>query len=484
MIEKRKTTFYNIQTIERIPQLAQLSAETIFAMKVVGHVLPFRTNNYVCDDLIDWSRVPHDPMFQLTFPQRGMLTERQFDRMARALRNNVPRDEVSRIANEIRAELNPHPAGQKTANVPSWEGEPVAGLQHKYRETVLVFPSSGQTCHAYCTFCFRWPQFVGMGDLKFATDESLRFQDYIRNHKEITDVLVTGGDPMIMSAKNLRKYLEPFMGPDFAHVRTIRIGTKSVAYWPYRFVTDKDAELVLELFRDLVAAGKHLSIMGHHSHPVELETPVAQEAIRQIRSTGAQYRTQSPVIRHVNDDPAVWSRMWQLQVELGCVPYYMFVERDTGPCGYFEVPLVRTLQIYRTAIQNVSGLGRTVRGPSMSALPGKVHVDGLAEIAGEKVFVLSFLQARNPDWVRRPFFAKYDRHATWLDQLRPAFGESQFFFEAELTALLGSGGDPVWQNGRARETAIASGAAVSAAESQAAWTVRQAGAESWADAQT
>ena len=111
-------------------------------------------------------------------------------------------EEIIDLSNDIRLELNPHPAGQMTANVPSLEGIPVPGVQHKYRETALIFPSSGQTCHAYCTFCFRWAQFVGMNDLKFATDESNRFQDYLRNHKEITDILLTGGDPMIMSLKN------------------------------------------------------------------------------------------------------------------------------------------------------------------------------------------------------------------------------------------------------------------------------------------
>jgi hypothetical protein len=70
----------------------------------------------------------------------------------------------------------------------------------------------------------------------------------------------------------------------------------------------------------------------------------------------------------------------------------------------------------------------------MSAFPGKVLVDGITEVAGQKVFVLQFLQARNPDWVRRPFFAEYDPQACWLGDLKPAFGE-RFFFEEELDRL-------------------------------------------------
>lgn len=138
---------------------------------------------------------------------------------------------------------------------------------------------------------------------------------------------------------------------------------------------------------------------------------------------------QAPLVRHVNDDAAVWAGMWRTGVRLGLVPYYMFVERDTGPRNYFEVPLARAYQIYREAIQRVSGLARTARGPSMSATPGKVRVLGVQTVGGEKVFLLDFLQARNPLWVGRPFFARFDPRATWFDELVPAFGESHFFFD-------------------------------------------------------
>src|SRR5690606_24236733 len=114
---------------------------------------------------------------------------------------------------------------------------------------------------------------------------------------------------------------------------------------------------------------------------------------------------------------------------------YMFVERDTGPKGYFEVPLARCFEIFQKAYRRVSGLERTVRGPSMSTLSGKVIIDGISEIAGEKVFNLRFVQARDPDWVRRPFYARFDEKATWLDQLKPAFGEQEFFFEPSIRRM-------------------------------------------------
>lgn len=438
MIEPRKMRFYGLRDLDKIPHFDKIPKDEKFATKVVSNVLPFRTNNYVVEELIDWDNIPNDPMYQLTFPQRGMLSDDHFNRMADLIKKDAPKNEIEKTANEIRYELNPHPAGQMTANVPILEedDEPVEGVQHKYRETCLIFPSAGQTCHAYCTFCFRWAQFVGINDLKFMTDESNRFQKYLKEHKEITDVLFTGGDPMVMTLKKLKIYLEPLLQPEFDHIQNIRIGTKSVAYWPYKYVTDKEADGVLELFEKLVDAGKHLAIMGHYNHWVELSTPIAQEAARRIRKTGAEIRAQSPIVKHVNDDAKVWQKMWKEQVKNGIIPYYMFVERDTGAKNYFEIPLHRAYKIFREAYTKVSGLGRTVRGPSMSALPGKVAIEGVTEINGEKVFMLNFLQGRNPDWVRRPFFAKYDEKATWLNHLKPALGKEKFFYAEELEKLL------------------------------------------------
>ncbi|RRQ23084.1 KamA family radical SAM protein [Thiohalobacter thiocyanaticus] len=426
---------YTERQFDRIEALRHLPEEQRFAMRVVANVLPFRVNQYVIDELIDWERVPEDPVFQLTFPQPGMLHEADFNRMAGALRRGAERAEIKAIAREIQAGLNPHPAGQQQMNVPQLNGEPLPGVQHKYRETVLFFPSQGQVCHSYCTFCFRWAQFVGDKALRFAANEASNLHRYLAQHTAISDLLVTGGDPMVMKTDHLKAYLEPLLRPELEHVQTVRIGTKSLTFWPQRFVTDSDADELLRLLEKLVAGGKHVALMAHFNHWREMATPIAREAMRRIRATGAQIRTQAPLLRHINDDPEVWARLWRTQVHLGLIPYYMFVERDTGARQYFEVPLVRAWEIYREAMQQVSGLGRTARGPSMSAGPGKVEIQGVTEIQGEKVFVLRFIQGRNPDWVQQPFFARYDPGATWLDQLEPAFGAERFFFEDEYRAM-------------------------------------------------
>jgi KamA family protein len=423
---------YTQRDLGKIKQLERLPEQVRFEMQVVSSVLPFRVNAYVINELIDWSRVPDDPIYQLTFPQRGMLKPTMFERMADAIRQERSRQEIQALANELRAELNPHPARQLEMNVPlNPSGERLNGLQHKYRETVLFFPSQGQTCHSYCTFCFRWAQFVGDKELRMASTEASRLHSYLEHHPEVTDLLITGGDPMVMKTKHLAAYLEPLLESRFDHVQTIRIGTKALTFWPQRFVSDADADDLIRILSRLVKAGKHLAIMAHYNHWQEMGTEVARRAIQRLRDTGAEIRSQGPLLAHINDDADDWARMWKTQVQLGIVPYYMFVERDTGARHHFEVPLAKAWTIYREAMQKVSGLGRTARGPSMSAGPGKVEIQGVTEIQGEKVFVLRFIQGRNPDWVQRPFFAQYDETATWLDQLKPAFGEESFFFEQE-----------------------------------------------------
>lgn len=433
IIEAPKYRTFNVHNFRKVPQIENyLTEEEKFSIEVVGNVLPFKVNNYVVEELINWEDFRNDPIFVLTFPQKNMLRPEHFNRMANVIRSGAKRNQIKAEANKIRYQLNPHPAGQMEHNVPEIDGVKLTGVQHKYRETMLFFPSQGQTCHAYCTFCFRWPQFVGIDELKFAMRETELLVQYLKRNPQVTDVLFTGGDPMIMKTKILKNYILPLLDENLPNLRTIRIGTKALAYWPYKFLTDNDAQETLDLFRQVKKAGKHLAFMAHFNHPRELETRAVKEAIDRVHETGAQIRTQSPIMGNINDSGKVWADMWKKQVNLGLIPYYMFLARDTGAQHYFAVPLANAWKIFKEAYQSISGICRTVRGPSMSADPGKVQVLGTSEVYGEKVFVLRFLQGRDPHWVNRPFFAKYDPQAIWLDDLQPAFGENRFFFENEF----------------------------------------------------
>ncbi|MDX6339822.1 MAG: hypothetical protein QOG05_7162 [Streptosporangiaceae bacterium] len=426
----RRFRAYNAKHLDALTARAGLGEAERLAVRAVGTVLPFRVNAYVIEELIDWTAAPDDPVYRLVFPQADMLPAGDVARIAGLLARSAPEPEITAAAHEVRMRLNPHPAGQLALNIPDFDDEPLPGVQHKYPETVLVFPKPGQTCHAYCAYCFRWAQFVDEPELKMATADLSRVMDYLRQHREVTSVLITGGDPMIMGATVLRRYIEPLLEPGLEHIESVRIGSKSLAYWPQRFVSDPDADDTLRLFEQVVASGRSLAFMAHFSHPRELESALVAEASSRIRATGAVIRTQAPLIRTINDDSATWAAMWRTQVRMGMVPYYMFVERDTGPQDYFAVPLAAAHGIFSDAYRQVAGLCRTVRGPSMSATPGKVCVDGIADVAGQRVFVLHMIQARDPDLVGKPFFAGYDPDATWLTDLRPAFA-TRFPFEAD-----------------------------------------------------
>jgi KamA family protein len=417
----RRFRAFSAKHLDTLTERAGLGESERLAVRAVATVLPFRTNAYVVEELIDWADAPDDPIYRLVFPQPDMLPADDVRELSGLIASGAPKERVNAKAHEVRMRLNPHPAGQLVLNAPSLDGRPLPGLQHKYPETVLFFPRQGQTCHAYCTYCFRWAQFVDEPDLKMATDDIGTLVAYLRQHSEVTSVLITGGDPMIMGEPVLRRYIEPLLDPSLEHIESIRIGTKSLAYWPQRYVTDPDADATLELFEKVADSGKTLALMAHFSHPRELEPELAGKAARRIRDAGGIIRTQAPLIRSINDDPETWRTMWRSQLRQGMVPYYMFVERDTGPQDYFAVPLARAYEIFRDAYQGVSGLARTVRGPSMSATPGKVVVDGVADINGTKVFVLRMLQSRDPSLVGRPFFARFDAEARWLTDLEPMF---------------------------------------------------------------
>jgi L-lysine 2,3-aminomutase len=424
----------------KLPQIEKLSDAQRKTIDTVSKVFPFKTNNYVVDELIDWNNFEDDPMFVLNFPQKDMLEPEDFLSMQSLVERGADKKEIFSESNAIRMKLNPHPAGQMEYNVPSINGEKLLGIQHKYRETMLFFPTQGQTCHAYCTFCFRWPQFTGMDDLKFAMKQGDLLVKYLEAHPSITDLLFTGGDPMIMSANHFERYVDAILDSKKHNLSTIRIGTKSLSFWPYRYLSDKDSDHLLRLFEKISKKGIHLALMAHFNHPRELSTPAVEKATQRIRNTGAQIRTQSPLLNHINNDPNLWAKMWKRQVHLGIVPYYMFIARDTGAQHFFGVSLERSWNVFRKAYNQVSGIARTVRGPSMSADPGKVQILGVTTVKNEKVFVLNFLQGRNPEWVGKPFFASYDKDARWLNDLQPAFHEDSFFYEDEFDEIKAAAG--------------------------------------------
>jgi L-lysine 2,3-aminomutase len=412
-----KPKFYATENIHDIRQLLSFPRSLIHEMQVVGAVFPFRVNEYIVDELIDWTKVPDDPIFQLSFPQKGMLEPHHFDRISRLIHSGASKAALESVAMEIRSSLNPHPGDQWSGNVPAVNGKLQRGIQRKYRETALFFPAQGQTCYSYCTFCFRWAQFVGDRDQRFGSADTQELYYYLKQNRDLTDILFTGGDPMIMSSDVFSEYLKVLLSPELEHIQNVRIGTKVLAHWPQKILNGQDADDLCRILERLRDAGKHVTVMAHYDHWKELDTPTADRAVQRLQGAGLTIRSQGPLLAHINDSSEIWAKMWALQVRKGICPYYMFVERNTGPYRYFEVALERAHRIYADAMCQISGLGRTVRGPVMSASSGKIEVLGIAEIAKQKLFVLRFIQSRDPNASFHPFFAKYSPEATWIDQL-------------------------------------------------------------------
>jgi len=394
-------------------------------IKLSALIFPFKASPYLVAELIDWEMegdITDDPFYRLVFPTMAMLSDehRKLLEETEALKDPF---KLKDAVEEIREDLNPHPAGQKELNAP--KKEELTGVQHKYSETVLFFPAAAQTCHAYCTYCFRWAQFIGDADLRFAQKDAGSLFDYLADHEEVSDILFTGGDPMFMKTRLIAEYFEPFKDPNFLpHIKNLRIGTRALTFWPQRFTTDDDADALHVLLREVKeVGGRHVAIMSHLSHVREISTDKVRHAIQRLRQeAGVIIRSQSPVMRGINDAADIWAEKWREEVRLGIVPYYMFIARDTGAQAFFNVPLVRAQKIYSDAIRNTSGLCRTARGPSMSCTPGKVEVTGVQTILGQEAFVLRFLQCRDEAWMGKVFFAKFDKNAIWFDDLEPLDG--------------------------------------------------------------
>ena len=207
-------------------------------------------------------------------------------------------------------------------------------------------------------------------------------------------------------------------------VQVIRTSSKSLAWWPYRFVTDKDADDLLRYFEHIQSKGKHFCFIAHFTHPRELENEIVQEAIRRILSTGAVIRCQGPLVKGINDNPQDWVDLWTKQINLGMVPYYMFVEANHHYENCFRIPLAETLRIFQEAQKQTTGLARTVRGPVFMNDINRVLLDGTTELNGQKYFVLKSLQcAPRMDSEAKIKLIPYDGHTKDIGNIFELFHE-------------------------------------------------------------
>ncbi len=411
--EGRGLRAYPDGELDRLLARAGLGGAERLAARAVAAVVPFRANDYITEHLIDWAAAPDDPVYRLFFPQPDMLPAKDVHAIARLLARGAPHAHIRAAARAARTREVP---GQPALELGR---EPVPGMQHEDPGTVAIFPRQGQASHA--SSWFGWARPAGEPGPGVAAGDMDNIVRYLRGCSEVSSVAISGADPMLMGAAALRRYVEPLLDPALGHIDSIEFATQSLSCWPQRFSGDPGASDTLRLFEQVTAADKTLAVMAWYCHPRELGQPAAVAAAARIRSAGAVIRTRAPLVKTVNDDPRAWAAMWRAQLRLGMIPNDMVVMHDTGPQGYFAVTLAAGVQIFQAAFASVSGLCRTVPGPSMQTAPGRVCVDGVTQIAGQKVFVLHMTAARDPVLVGPRFFARFHPGAVWLSDLEPAF---------------------------------------------------------------
>lgn len=370
-----------LRYLTRVDQIDALSAEEKKMAERVEEKFAFRSNDYYLS-LIDW---------------------------------DDPADPIRRIA-------VPHPMELEESGVldPSRESNYTVapGLQHKYRETALMLVSD--ICGTFCRFCFRKRLFMGRG--AEVTRDVTEEIEYIRNHPEITNVLLTGGDPLIMATAKLEPIVAAIRGIE--HVGIIRIGSKMPAFNPYRVLDDP---ALLEMIRKYSTPEKRIYIMAQFNHPREL-TPQAVEALDLLLSAGAIVVNQTPILRGVNDDPAVLAELFRKLSFIGVLPYYVFQCRPTLGNRTFQVPVEESYAIIEAAKAQVSGLAKRARFV-ISHATGKIEVAGLTD---EYVF-FKYHQAADPERIGAVMVFRRNPEALWFDdytesvadvQVPPGIGEA------------------------------------------------------------
>lgn len=394
---------------------------------------------------IDWSAFETDSMFQLVFPQPGMIRP---DVVATYLAADS-REERLNIAAEYMRQTNPHD-GHQQLNKPWYTNsdggvEVLHGSQHKYPQCQLIFDKQTQHCFSFCTYCFRHAQVRGDEDM-FVQDDIDAVHAYLREHREVNDLLITGGDAGYLSADRFARYVEPLLDdPDLFHVKTVRLGSRALTYQP-EIVLRAAFEPMLSLYDRLYENGVQVAWMAHFSTPREVLNPLTVAAIRRLQAHHVVLRSQSPIMKHISMFPGAdggidierSARNWiDLANILGmlCIGFHsIYCARPTGEHHYFSAPLAEVHPVFDKIYRSLPSINRPSRHLSMTTSAGKISILGMATIGHEKVFALKFTEGRDMNWLDPVFLAHYDDVTNNVALLQPYRGE-KFFFEDQLADI-------------------------------------------------
>ncbi len=349
-----------ITRIEKIPELTDFEQK---AYKQVIKKFAFRTNDYY-QKLINWDD-PDDPIRRTIIPSVDEL-------------NTWGRLDASDEANYTVAR----------------------GIEHKYQDTAVILMNN--VCGAYCRFCFRKRLFMNGND-NVAKDVTEGIE-YIKQHNELHNILLTGGDPLVLSTDKLENVIRQLREID--HVNIIRIGSKMLAFNPIRILNDPS---LLKMFETYSTPEKRIYFMAHFNHPREL-TKDAIEATSQIQKSGVILCNQTPLLKGINDHPDVLAELMLKLTSIGVSPYYIFQCRPTLGNKMFSVPLEEGFEIVEQARMLCSGLGKRARYV-MSHASGKIEIVGKTQ----NHTYFRYHRAANPDENARFMVFHKNPDAYWFD---------------------------------------------------------------------
>lgn len=358
----RETRGQYVSYVDNIPQLSRTEKSEL---KEVAARFPFRANKYYLS-LIDWND-PDDPIRKIIIPH----------------------------SDELRTWGDLDASDERSITV-------TKGLQHKYASTVLLLVT--EMCGGFCRYCFRKRLF--MDDNRETGFDLDRAVDYISNHPEVNNVLITGGDPLVLSTSRLETIISAIS--KIEHVRIIRIGTKMPAFDPFRIIDDPSLP---EMLGKYSLPDRRIHLMCHFDHPNEL-TDASREGIRLMQEAGLICVNQCPISRGISDNPAVMARLWNELSYMGIPQYYIFQNRPTAGNKPFHIPIVEAYFRIEDAKMRCSGLAKRVKFV-MSHSTGKIEILG---VDGNYIY-MKYHRAKYYRDEQRLFVCFRDDDAYWLDQL-------------------------------------------------------------------
>lgn len=309
------------------------------------------------------------------------------------------------------------------------ENTQLRGLQHKYSETVLILATSG--CATYCRHCFR-KRLVGLETAEIVEnfEESA---SYIRHHEEVNNVLISGGDPLVLPNAVVEKFLSALSG--ISHLDFIRFGSRAPVTFPSRF-NDKG---LLEIMAKYSQPDRRVHVVTQFNHPKEI-TRQSIKAVHNLVRSGIVVSSQTVLLRGVNDSPGTLAELQNKLVGIGVNPYYVFQCRPVKRVKHcFQVPICRGIEIVEGAKARCNGHSKRFRY-IMSHKTGKVEILG---IMGDEIY-FKYHQAKDRKNLGRIFKRKVDEKAGWLDDLRLTCRKS----ESPAVGVLGGtpfGEAPPWE---------------------------------------